>query len=372
MENPRVRDEIRAIMGFWLAARRRRLPASTRFRSSSRGRRARRKRDRPLRVPDASCASFLQWRVGDAVLLGEANVLPQESQQYFARRRRAAHDVQLLGQPASLLRARLRRRAPARARRSAQTPAIPATRAVGALPAQPRRARPRPAERRAARAGLRAVRARAADAALRPRHPAAARADARGDRAPARARVQPACSRCPGTPVLRYGDEIGMGDDLRAEGARRRADADAVVERAERRLLDRREARARPSSPDGPYGYEQRQRRAAAARPDSLLRWTDADDPAAQGVPGDRLGRLDDRPDALAARARAALPWRGNRLLCVHNLDAAGEAGAAEGRRRAAREPARRRGDRAGRAAAPLALDAYGYRWYRVDAPTRR
>ena len=36
----------------------------------------------------------------------------------------------------------------------------------------------------------------------------------------------------PGTPMMQYGDEIGMGDDLRAARARVRAHADAVDRRA--------------------------------------------------------------------------------------------------------------------------------------------
>ena len=43
----------------------------------------------------------------------------------------------------------------------------------------------------------------------------------------------------PGTPMLQYGDEIGMGDDLSLPGARVRAHADAVVGREARRVLDR-------------------------------------------------------------------------------------------------------------------------------------
>ena len=49
----------------------------------------------------------------------------------------------------------------------------------------------------------------------------------------------------PGTPVLRYGDEIGMGDDLRSARAQLRAHADAMVDRAARRLHQERQARAR-------------------------------------------------------------------------------------------------------------------------------
>ena len=53
----------------------------------------------------------------------------------------------------------------------------------------------------------------------------------------------------PGTPVLRYGDEIGMGEDLTLQRARRGPHADAVVGRAQRRLLDRREAGAPGDQP---------------------------------------------------------------------------------------------------------------------------
>ena len=46
----------------------------------------------------------------------------------------------------------------------------------------------------------------------------------------------------PGTPVIRYGDELGMGDDLVAARAQLRAHADAVVDRAARRLHQARQA----------------------------------------------------------------------------------------------------------------------------------
>ena len=47
----------------------------------------------------------------------------------------------------------------------------------------------------------------------------------------------------PGTPMLQYGDEIGIGDEPVAARARMRAHADAVVERAARRVLDARRHR---------------------------------------------------------------------------------------------------------------------------------
>ena len=46
----------------------------------------------------------------------------------------------------------------------------------------------------------------------------------------------------PGTPVIRYGDEIGMGDDLSLPERELRAHADAVVDRAAGRLHQGRQA----------------------------------------------------------------------------------------------------------------------------------
>ena len=83
--------------------------------------------------------------------------------------------------------------------------------------------------------------------------------------------------------------------------------------RAERRLLHAPTSSSRPVVVEGPYGYEnvnvERQRR----DPDSLLRWIDADDPAAQGVPGDRLGRLEASSTTGSPHVLALLyHWRGN------------------------------------------------------------
>ena len=83
MQNPAVREEIRRIMGYWLE-----LGVSG-FRVDA----------VPFIIEEPPRAAgppklhfeyleelrdFLQWRAGDAVLLGEANVLPKEAAQYFA------------------------------------------------------------------------------------------------------------------------------------------------------------------------------------------------------------------------------------------------------------------------------------------------
>ena len=83
MENPAVREEIRRIMGFWLALgvagfRLDAVPFIIEKPSAGRGR-------APLRFEYlADMRRFVQWRVGDAALLGEANVLPEESQRYLS------------------------------------------------------------------------------------------------------------------------------------------------------------------------------------------------------------------------------------------------------------------------------------------------
>jgi maltose alpha-D-glucosyltransferase/alpha-amylase len=83
MDNAHVRDEIRRILGFWLqmGVAGFRVDAVPFILE---------KPPFPASAPRIhfeylkEFRDFLQWRVGDAVLLGEANVMPRESQQYFA------------------------------------------------------------------------------------------------------------------------------------------------------------------------------------------------------------------------------------------------------------------------------------------------
>jgi maltose alpha-D-glucosyltransferase/alpha-amylase len=83
VDNPRVREEIRRVMGLWLQL------GSNGFRIDAvpfliekppRGTGKQRLHFEYLK----ELRDFLRWRVGNAVLLGEANVTPDESQAYFA------------------------------------------------------------------------------------------------------------------------------------------------------------------------------------------------------------------------------------------------------------------------------------------------
>jgi maltose alpha-D-glucosyltransferase / alpha-amylase len=83
MEHPAVREEVRRIMGFWLALgvagfRLDAVPFIIEKPSAGRG-------AQPLRFEYlADMRRFVQWRVGDAALLGEANVAPEESHRYLS------------------------------------------------------------------------------------------------------------------------------------------------------------------------------------------------------------------------------------------------------------------------------------------------
>jgi len=84
MDNPEVREEIRRIMGYWLQL------GVVGFRvdavpfileTPAPGTREPTMKFEYLR----EMRRFLQWRRGDGILLGEANVMPKESQQYFGK-----------------------------------------------------------------------------------------------------------------------------------------------------------------------------------------------------------------------------------------------------------------------------------------------
>lgn len=82
MDNPEVRSEIRRIMGYWLelgVAGFRVDAVPFILETPSKG------KAKPIMKFEylREMRQFLQWRKGDAILLGEANVLPKESKLYF-------------------------------------------------------------------------------------------------------------------------------------------------------------------------------------------------------------------------------------------------------------------------------------------------
>jgi maltose alpha-D-glucosyltransferase/alpha-amylase len=89
-DNPEVRDEIRKIMGYWLqlGVSGFRVDAVPFILESPR---------QDKKEPEMNfeylteMRRFLQWRSGDAVLLGEANVLPEETKDYFGEQGDGIH-----------------------------------------------------------------------------------------------------------------------------------------------------------------------------------------------------------------------------------------------------------------------------------------
>jgi maltose alpha-D-glucosyltransferase/alpha-amylase len=88
--NDEVRAEIRRIMGYWLQLgvsgfRMDAVPFI--IETPSRGGKKHKQQFEYL----SEMRSFLQWRRGDAILLGEANVLPKETQKYFGEKGDGIH-----------------------------------------------------------------------------------------------------------------------------------------------------------------------------------------------------------------------------------------------------------------------------------------
>jgi maltose alpha-D-glucosyltransferase/alpha-amylase len=362
MDNPRVREEVRRIMGFWLE-----LGVSG-FRVDAvpfileEAPRSRRKPTTHFEYLE-EFREFLQWRVGDAILLGEANVPPDQTLPYFAD----GDGLHLMfnfwvNQHLFLSLATGDARPLAAALQA--TRKLPPTGQwahflrnhdeldLGRLAAHDRRTvfeafGPEPSMQLYGR-GIR-------------RRPA----PMLGDQARLRLAYSLVLS-LPGTPVLRYGDEIGMGDDLRLKD--RAAIRTPMQWSNERNAgFSRAETLARPVISRGAFGYdtvnvEEQQRDAG-----SLLRWTTRMIRLRKQCPEVGWGEWRIVPSGSRAVLAIEYVWRGNTIVSVHNL---------------AQEPREAKLRLGGGALTNLmdveeicaghdgihrvTLDAYGYRWLRL------
>ena len=317
MQNPAVREEIRRIMGFWLE-----LGVSG-FRVDA----------VPFIIEEPPTATgppalhfeyleelrdFLQWRVGDAVLLGEANVLPKETKDYF----RDGDGIHLMfnfwvnqhlwyalaSGDARPLQQALR-----------DTAKLPPTCQwahflrnhdeldLGRLTEEQRAA---VFERFGPDEGMqlygRGIRRRLA-AML-------------GERPLVELAFNVLYS-LPGTPVLWYGDELGMGDELRLQ--QRDAVRTPMQWSAERNAgFTKAEKPFRPVVSRGPYAFEHVNVEHQRRHDDSLLRWNTRMIRLRKECP--EIGWGDWR--LLGTRNPAVLglryDWRGDALLVLHNFGA--------------------------------------------------
>jgi maltose alpha-D-glucosyltransferase / alpha-amylase len=175
----------------------------------------------------------------------------------------------------------------------------------------------------------------------------------------------------PGTPVLRYGDEIGMGDDL---GLPERncsrtpmqwsAEPHGGFTKADKPVV--------PVISEGPFGYQHVNAAMQRRDPGSLLNWTERIIRMRKEVPEVGWGDFEVLPVRDPAILVMRYDWRNNSTLFVHNLsdsprEVSFDSGipGPEGRTLAnvlsehhsfAAEDGKHR----------LLLEAYGYRWFRV------
>lgn len=173
----------------------------------------------------------------------------------------------------------------------------------------------------------------------------------------------------PGTPVIRYGDEIGMGDDLELEGR------DAV--RTPMQWADERnggfseaDETVYPVIDHGVYSYKRVSVEHQQRVPDSLLNWTRRMIRVRHECP--EIGWGDWQILETGSKAVLAMQyhWRDNSVVVIHNFDECDceisiqPAGERSGRLINMFVEDESRADDKGTHHIPI--EAYGYRWYRA------
>lgn len=369
--NPQVQAEILKIMGFWiqLGVSGFRMDAVP-FVISAKGRHA---RLRPhlnysmLRL----FREFLQWRDGSAIILAEANIEPEANQDYFGtegERLQMLFNFQV-NQCLFYALAAADRRPLARALEA--TKQRPATAQwgqflrnhdeldLGRLSAEQRQC---VFEAFGAEPDMqlyeRGIRRR-----LAPMF--------KGDRR----RIELAYSlmmTLPGTPVLRYGDEIGMGDDL---GLPERDCARTPMQWSTEPQGGFTKSR-RPILPvisNGPYSFEHVNVADQRRDPNSLLNWMERLIRMRKEVPEIGWGEYAVLETGATEVLALRYDWRGNAVVFLHNLDATprevrfgvgGGGGKERGLLVDLLSSDHNHTDDAG--LHRLLLEPYGYRWYRV------
>jgi maltose alpha-D-glucosyltransferase / alpha-amylase len=367
--NPEVQAEILKIMGFWIqqGVSGFRMDAVP-FVIATKGPQVR----KPVEQYDMLrfLREFLQWRKGDSIILAEANVLPKTDMDYFGKsgdRLQMMFNFQVNQNLFYAL-------------ASADTrPLIKALKATKPRPATAQwgtflrnhdeldLARLSDQERE------RVFAAFAPDPGMRLYQRGIRRRLApmlKGDRR----RLELAYSlmfTLPGTPVLRYGDEIGMGDNL------------DLPERAAARTpmqwstephggFTKNDHPVVPVIEQGPYGYAQVNAAAERRDPNSLLNWMERIIRMRKEVPeigwGDFAILATGHPGVLAMR----YDWRNNAVLFVHNFtempcETRFAVGLSDGSEKLLVNLLTEEHSRSGKDGKHhLVLEPYAYRWYRV------
>lgn len=173
----------------------------------------------------------------------------------------------------------------------------------------------------------------------------------------------------PGTPVIRYGDELGMGDDLTLE------ERDAVRTpmqwaNEENGGFSTGRKLVHPVISEGVWGYRHVNVASQRRDPGSLLNWTARMVRLRTECPEIGWGSFailnTGSPHVLALR----YDWRGNSVLVVHNFDKRPHEvridPEVDDGRRLSNLLAQEESNAGEDGVHTLALEAFDYRWYRV------
>jgi maltose alpha-D-glucosyltransferase/alpha-amylase len=173
----------------------------------------------------------------------------------------------------------------------------------------------------------------------------------------------------PGTPVFRYGDEIGMGDNLDLP-ERNCARTPMQWSNEPQAGFTESDQPVLPVISQGPYGFEHVNVAAQKRDPNSLMDWTERTIRMRKEVPeigwGDFSIIPTGQPEVLAIR----YDWRNNSVLFVHNLSAVptevefGSAAKVDGQLVNLLASDHSTPDASGKHC--ILLEPYGYRWFRV------
>jgi len=364
-ENPAVRTEIQRIMGFWLELgvsgfRLDAVPFIIEARHPGRS-------PSPHYEYLSEMRDFLQWREGDAIILGEANVLPQENKKYFGAQDDRMHMMFnfYVNQHVFYALASADIRPLVRALEETRTIPEYAQWAsflrnhdeldLGRLTREQREIvykRFGPSERMQLYG--RGIRRRLAPML--------------GNRP----QIELAYSllfSLPGSPVLRYGDEIGMGDNLRLKERwsvrtpmQWSDEPHGGFSTADKTVL--------PVIDKGVWSYKRINIEAQRRDNDSMLNWIERMIRLRKECPEFGWGTYQvlhtGSPSVLAIR----YDWRNNSMLTLHNFDEKAHSIAldsqAAGNERLANVLAGEHSNAQSDGKHRIVLEGYGYRWYRV------
>ena len=366
MNHPQVQEEVHRIMGYWLQLgvsgfRMDAVPFVIQKEGPAGPHPEQFRTLRDLR-------SFLQWRTGDAIILGEANVLPRENLEYFGEDgdrmhmmfnfqvNQSAFYALASGDVRPLVKALERTRVEDETSQWAHFLRNNDELDLGRLTDEQRqRVFEEFGPEKTMQLYGRGIRRR-----LAPMF--------NGDRR----RLELAYSllfTLPGTPVIRYGDELGMGEDLslpERNCARTpmqwSTERNAGFSRARRPIL--------PVVSDGPFGYGRVNAADQKRDPTSLLNWTERIIRARKECPEVGWGRWKVLPTSSRSVVAIRYDWRNNAVLFLHNFDPKAlsvsfGSGSANGAFLAnLLSDDHSRAD--GRGRHTVELEGYGYRWFRV------